>query len=201
LLSDEATSALDPETTHAILALLRNINRQTGITVVMVTHQMEVVREICDRVAVLSHGQVVEIGRTAEIFAFPHHEVTRAMVSAAMASELSDATLQAMVTRMQQEGQQRPDIASRLLRLSWGAGHTAGALISDLSRRFSLDIHLIQARIEDVQGVAVGTIFVLIQGAVKPLQLALDDLSQRNIIVKELAHEPTSDRSSSLVAS
>src|SRR5690606_40683651 len=57
LLSDEATSALDPETTHNILALLRDINQKTGVTVVMITHQMEVVREICDRVAVLSHGQ------------------------------------------------------------------------------------------------------------------------------------------------
>ena len=67
LLSDEATSALDPETTHNILALLRDINQKTGVTVVMITHQMEVVREICDRVAVLSHGQVVESGRTQDI--------------------------------------------------------------------------------------------------------------------------------------
>ena len=62
LLSDEATSALDPETTHNILALLRDINRKTGVTVVMITHQMEVVREVCDRVAVLSQGEVVEMG-------------------------------------------------------------------------------------------------------------------------------------------
>ncbi|MGN6659929.1 MAG: methionine ABC transporter ATP-binding protein, partial [Achromobacter mucicolens] len=69
LLSDEATSALDPETTHNILALLRDINRKTGVTVVMITHQMEVVREVCDRVAVLSQGEVVEIGSTREVFA------------------------------------------------------------------------------------------------------------------------------------
>ncbi len=67
--SDEATSALDPETTHTILTLLRDINRQTGVTVVMITHQMEVVREVCDRVAVLSEGQIVEMGSAAEIFA------------------------------------------------------------------------------------------------------------------------------------
>ncbi|EFF77172.1 ABC transporter, ATP-binding protein [Achromobacter piechaudii ATCC 43553] len=81
LLSDEATSALDPETTHNILALLRDINRKTGVTVVMITHQMEVVREVCDRVAVLSQGEVVEIGSTREVFAQPRHEVTRGMVS------------------------------------------------------------------------------------------------------------------------
>ena len=71
LLSDEATSALDPETTHNILALLRDINRKTGVTVVMITHQMEVVREVCDRVAVLSQGEVVEMGSTREVFAQP----------------------------------------------------------------------------------------------------------------------------------
>lgn len=76
LLSDEATSALDPETTHNILALLRDINRKTGVTVVMITHQMEVVREVCDRVAVLSQGEVVEMGSTREVFAQPRHEVT-----------------------------------------------------------------------------------------------------------------------------
>ncbi|MFQ6707568.1 methionine ABC transporter ATP-binding protein, partial [Bordetella pertussis] len=100
LLSDEATSALDPETTHNILALLRDINRKTGVTVVMITHQMEVVREICDRVAVLSHGEVVELGSTREVFAAPRHEVTRAMVSAATASDLSEATLAAVKQRI-----------------------------------------------------------------------------------------------------
>ena len=101
LLSDEATSALDPETTHNILALLRDINRKTGVTVVMITHQMEVVREVCDRVAVLSQGEVVEMGSTREVFAQPRHEVTRAMVSAATASDLTDATLAAAKQRIE----------------------------------------------------------------------------------------------------
>ena len=101
LLSDEATSALDPETTHNILALLRDINRKTGVTVVMITHQMEVVREVCDRVAVLSQGEVVEMGSTREVFAQPRHEVTRAMVSAATASDLTEATLAAAKQRIE----------------------------------------------------------------------------------------------------
>ncbi|ARP85635.1 methionine ABC transporter ATP-binding protein [Bordetella genomosp. 9] len=201
LLSDEATSALDPETTHNILALLRDINRQTGVTVVMITHQMEVVREICDRVAVLSQGQIVELGRTAEIFASPRHEVTKAMVSAATASELTDATLQALRARMRDAVSARPDAAVHLLRLSLGGAQGAGDVLSDLSRRFSLDVSLIQARIEDVQGIAVGTAFVLVQGATQALQHALSDLAARDIAVQELAHEPaTTDRSSHYVA-
>ena len=118
LLSDEATSALDPETTHNILGLLRDINRKTGVTVVMITHQMEVVREICDRVAVLSHGQVVEVGRTQDVFASPQHDVTRAMVSAATASELSEGTLAAVRERIAGLSRSHPERVVRLWRLS-----------------------------------------------------------------------------------
>lgn len=197
LLSDEATSALDPETTHNILALLRDINRQTGITVVMITHQMEVVREVCDRVAVLSEGQVVEMGSAAEIFATPRHEITRSMVSAATSSDLTDATLKALQARMRDAVAARPDTAVRLLRLSLGGSQGTGDLISHLSRHFSLDVSLIQARIEDVQGVAVGTAFVLVQGAPQSLEQASSDLATRAVAVQELAHEPaTTDRRS-----
>jgi D-methionine transport system ATP-binding protein len=200
LLSDEATSALDPETTHTILTLLRDINRQTGVTVVMITHQMEVVREICDRVAVLSHGQIVELGSTAEIFASPRHDVTKAMVSAATASDLTEATFHAVRARMRDTVAAHPGTDVRLLRLSLGGGQGAGDLISDLSRRFSLDVNLIQARIEDVQGMAVGTAFVLVQGAPPILEQALTDLAARSVAVQELAHEPATDRPSHYIA-
>ncbi len=83
LLSDEATSALDPETTASILALLRDINRRFGLTVVMITHEMSVVRAIADRVVVLDRGQVIEEGRTADVFARPHAELTRRLIASA----------------------------------------------------------------------------------------------------------------------
>ena len=164
LLSDEATSALDPETTHNILALLRDINRKTGVTVVMITHQMEVVREVCDRVAVLSQGEVVEMGSTREVFAQPRH-VTRAMVSAATASDLTEATLAAAKQRIETLAAAQPEpgrapaapVADRQRRL--------GRLPVRSVRQFSLDVGLVQARVEDIQGVAVGTMFVLVQGA------------------------------------
>lgn len=175
LLSDEATSALDPETTHNILALLRDINRKTGVTVVMITHQMEVVREVCDRVAVLSQGEVVEMGSTREVFAQPRHEVTRAMVSAATASDLTDATLAAVKQRIETLAAAKPGQAVRLLRLSLTGTDASGSFLSDLSTQYSLDVGLVQARVEDIQGVAVGTMFVLAQGtpaAIVPLSVA-----------------------------
>jgi D-methionine transport system ATP-binding protein len=80
LLCDEATSALDPETTRAVLALLRELNRELGLTVVLITHEMAVVRAVCDRMAVMESGRVVEDGRVADVFAAPAHPITRAML-------------------------------------------------------------------------------------------------------------------------
>lgn len=186
LLSDEATSALDPETTHNILTLLRDINKKTGVTVVMITHQMEVVREICDRVAVLSHGRVVEAGRTQDIFASPRHEVTRAMVSAATASDLTQTTLAAAHERITQLAASSPDTVARLWRIRLAGTHS-GALLSSLTREHALDISLVQARVEDIQGVAVGTLFVLAQGAPHAVKQALDALAAVDISVEDIA--------------
>ncbi|MBQ2952222.1 MAG: ATP-binding cassette domain-containing protein [Clostridia bacterium] len=85
LLCDEATSALDPKTTHAILELIRDINRKLGITVIVITHQMSVVQEICNRVAILEHGAVVEEGEVAQVFANPQAEATKNLVYPEMA--------------------------------------------------------------------------------------------------------------------
>ncbi|WP_082006304.1 methionine ABC transporter ATP-binding protein [Sphingomonas sp. ERG5] len=82
LLCDEATSALDPETTRSVLALLRELNQELGLTIVLITHEMEVVRAVCDRVAVLEQGRVAETGSVAEIFAGATHPATRRMLAA-----------------------------------------------------------------------------------------------------------------------
>lgn len=81
LLSDEATSALDPETTRSVLALLRQINRELGLTIILITHEMEVVKSIADYVAVIDHGKIVEQGTTASTFSAPQHEVTRTLLA------------------------------------------------------------------------------------------------------------------------
>ncbi|WP_179951076.1 ATP-binding cassette domain-containing protein [Xylanimonas oleitrophica] len=93
LLADEATSALDPETTQDVLALLRRVNRELGITVVVITHEMDVVRAICDRVAVMEHGKVVELGDAYQVFSAPQHDVTRRFVSTALKDRPSPEVL------------------------------------------------------------------------------------------------------------
>ncbi len=93
LLADEATSALDPETTADVLALLRRVNRELGITVVVITHEMDAVRSICHRVAVMEHGKVVELGDAYQVFSAPRHPVTRRFVASALKDRPSPAVL------------------------------------------------------------------------------------------------------------
>ncbi|MGN8554397.1 UNVERIFIED_CONTAM: lipid A export permease/ATP-binding protein MsbA, partial [Microbacterium sp. SLM126] len=100
LILDEATSALDPETTRSILELLKRINKELGLTIVMITHQMEVIKQVCDRVAVLEAGQVVETGRVIDVFLRPQHEVTRAMIGDVIAQELPASVLKRVESRL-----------------------------------------------------------------------------------------------------
>ncbi|WP_250957699.1 methionine ABC transporter ATP-binding protein [Rhizobium sp. CG5] len=90
LLSDEATSALDPETTQSILELLKSINRDLGLTVLLITHEMEVVKTIASHVAVIDRGLIVEAGRTFDVFTQPRHETTQALLSASIGAKLPD---------------------------------------------------------------------------------------------------------------
>ena len=189
LLSDEATSALDPETTQSILALLRDINRQTGVTVILITHQMEVVRQICSRVAVLDAGEVIELGDTLSVFSEPAHAVTRAMVSAVTASDLTQETLVALDARIGRMRTQQPDDAVALWRLQLSGGD-AGMLLSLLARDHGMNVSLVQARVEDVQGVPVGTLFALVQAGAHALENALKDVTTHHATVEVLRHEP-----------
>jgi D-methionine transport system ATP-binding protein len=166
----------------------------------MITHQMEVVREVCDRVAVLAQGEVVELGATREVFAAARHEVTRAMVSAVTACTLTDATLAAVKQRIHTLARAHPGRALHLLRLSLPGDNASGTFLSELARQYTLDISLVQARIEDIQGVAVGTLFVLVQGVPSALNHALAALAAREITVQEIAYESITDQSTNFVA-
>ncbi|WP_223544628.1 methionine ABC transporter ATP-binding protein [Pseudomonas sp. A-B-19] len=168
LLCDEATSALDPETTQSILGLLREINQRLGLTIVLITHEMAVIREICDRVVVLEHGRIVEQGPVWEVFGNPQHEVSKTLLAPlqhALPKELqsrlqaqpnsSDA---AVVLRLQFTGSQRdePDLA---------------ALFSALGGR----VRLLQGGVERIQGHALGQLLLAVTGST----LGAEELRQR----------------------
>jgi D-methionine transport system ATP-binding protein len=150
LLCDEPTSALDLETTASILDLLRDINRERGITLVVITHEMEVVKAICDRVAVMDDGAVVEEGKVYSIFAAPRHELTRQLVARTQALELPDRLLDGT--------------HGRIVKITYRGERAEEPIISEASRRFDVRLNILHGRIEYVGGHAIGLLVAGITG-------------------------------------
>ncbi|MET3907044.1 D-methionine transport system ATP-binding protein [Bradyrhizobium sp. S3.3.6] len=149
LLSDEATSALDPQTTRAILDLLANINRELGVTIVLITHEMSVVRQLAKEVVVLDAGHVVESGHVADIFTHPKHPITQSF----LAEVTGDSLPVSLASRIVQEPGSQAVI--RVQVRGAGAGDT---LIARLARELGLDVSVLSARIDEVGGQHVGSL-------------------------------------------
>jgi D-methionine transport system ATP-binding protein len=181
LLSDEATSALDPETTRAILDLLRRINRELGLTVVMITHQMDVIKQVCDRVAVLDAGRVVEQGKVIDVFLQPHHEVTRALIGDVIAQELPPA-MKARVADRLQTG------SGHLLRLAFSGSGVDQPILSETIRRYELDFNILHGQIDEIQGHAFGSLAVLAGGEPAKVAEAIAFLREQHVVVEEMAY-------------
>jgi D-methionine transport system ATP-binding protein len=180
LLSDEATSALDPETTRAILDLLRRINKDLGLTIVLITHQMDVIKQVCDRVAVLDAGRVVEEGNVVDVFMQPHHEVTRALIGDVIAHELPPAMKQRVAERLKSG-------SGHLLRLAFSGSGVDQPILSETIRRYELDFNILHGQIDEIQGQAFGSLAVLAGG--KPVQVAeaIAYLREQGVVVEEMS--------------
>ena len=178
LLCDEATSALDPQTTASILRLIRDINRRTGITVVVITHEMAVVKEICHRVAVMEKGRVVETGDVFSLFSAPKEPVTRSFVSTT--SNLSKAE------EFIAEG--APLVALSpgqvIARLTFARGNVGEAAISQLSRQFGVDANIIFANVDILEGTPLGGLVVIFSG--ERVGEASAWLCEKNVVVEVL---------------
>jgi D-methionine transport system ATP-binding protein len=179
LLSDEATSALDPETTRSILDLLKRINRELGLTIVLITHQMDVIKQVCDRVAVLDAGRVVEQGTVLQVFMQPHHEVTRALIGDVIAQDLPPAMKQRVQARL---GNGR----DHLLRLAFSGSGVDQPILSETIRRFALDFNILHGQIDEVQGQAFGSLAVLAGGEPTQVAQALVFLREQGVVVEEI---------------
>jgi D-methionine transport system ATP-binding protein len=181
LLSDEATSALDPETTRAILDLLKRINRELGLTIVLITHQMDVIKQICDRLAVLDAGRVVEQGKVIDVFLQPHHEVTRALLGDVIAQELPPA-MKARVAERLRTG------SGHLLRLAFSGSGVDQPILSEAIRRYELDFNILHGQIDEIQGQAFGSLAVLASGEPAKVAQAIAFLRGQQVVVEELAY-------------
>lgn len=183
LLSDEATSALDPETTVATLALLKRINKELGLTIVMITHEMQVVKQICERVVVMNYGKIVEQGKVVDIFMSPQHETTKALIGNVMARDMPASILDRF--RKARENHPNSD-AVYLLRLAFSGNEVTRPVISECSRRFNLDFNILRGTVDDVQGQTLGSLTVLIEAESSVFIEAVNFLRENGVVVEEI---------------
>lgn len=181
LLSDEATSALDPQTTKSILGLLEEINAKLGLTILLITHEMAVIRDVAHEVAVMDKGAIVERGPTAQVFMRPEQPITRDFVSGLFNRDLPDA-LQARL---------KPSAAAEdlaLVRIHFHGPQAMRPVISDLVRRHDVDINLIHGQLDHIGTVAFGTLVVGLPG--DPTAI-LADLAARGLDTELLGYVPS----------
>lgn len=178
LLCDEATSALDPQTTKSILQLLKKVNKQLGITVVVITHEMAVIKEICGRVAVMEKGKVVEEGEVFSIFANPREPVTRDFIRTTSNLHKIEGLLaeNSPVTRL------KP--GEMIVRLSYVEKNVSEPLISTVSRTFDIDLNIIFSDIEIVQDAPIGGTVAIMSGERDQIELAMEYLAEKNVGVE-----------------
>ena len=186
LLCDEATSALDPETTQSILALLRDINQKLALTILLITHEMPVIKAICDRVAVLDKGVVVEQGPVFDVFTAPKSEVTRSMVRDLVDRELPDWLTEKMNAS---KGTGNP-----VLRITFSGPHANEPVIADLVRRFDVVLNIIQANVDYIQGLPFGIIIVEAEGTQEAIGHAIAHVNGQDLKAEVLGHVAGNDR-------
>ena len=178
LLCDEATAALDPQTTKAILRLLKDLNEKLGITVVIITHEMAVVKEICDRVAVMEHGRVVEQGEVFNVFADPRQEITRSFIH-------TTSNLRKIEELIEEDSpvvQLKP--GELIVRLSYIQRNVSEPLISTVSRKFDITLNIIFSDIAIVQNAPIGGTVAIISGEREQITQAMQYLSEKNVGVE-----------------
>lgn len=183
LLSDEATSALDPETTIATLRLLKKINKTLGVTIVMITHEMQVIKQICDRVIVMNKGEIVEEGRVVDIFSSPQADTTKALIGNVMARDLP----QSIIERVQEErknSQNAHDV--HLLRLVFVGREVTHPVISQCSRTFNVDFNILRASVDDIHGRSLGTLTVMLNTPTRTYYKLIEYIRQNGVTVEEL---------------
>lgn len=175
LLCDEATSALDPMTTKSILQLLKKINEELGITIVLITHQMEVIKEICTKVAVMEQGEVVEEGSLVKVFTNPTSTIAKEFVTKNFHYE--------------KFGNTSPDKVSRLLQLKYIGAPASEPLISVISQKFGVTANITFGNIEKLQEVYFGNLVVELEGSEQQVIQSIEYMKSKSVEVEVIDDE------------
>lgn len=168
LLCDEATSALDPQTTQSILKLLKQVNETLGITIVLITHEMAVVKDICDRVAIMDQGRVVEEGDTVSVFSHPKEAMTKDFIdTASNLGKIHDLIAEGHSLTEIQPGEQ-------MVLLTYSGSNAGQPLISALAEKFSVSANIIYGNIDYLKGKPLGKLVVTLSGEKEAMDQAID---------------------------
>jgi len=183
LLCDEATSALDPETTKSILALLKEINSKFGVTILLITHEMEVVKSICDRVAVIENGELVEINSMFQLFSAPKTQIAKSLVKSTFHIALPE--------NIENSLQQNPSRGlAPILKFTFIGETASQSIISTFIVKFGLQVNILQAHIDLVNNSPLGLMLCQVIGEQKDIDLGIHFLNQLNISTEVLGYVP-----------
>ena len=183
LLSDEATSALDPETVKSILQLLKDINKKLGITIIMITHQMEVIKEIAEHVAVIEHGRIIEEGSVVDLFTNPQTPTLKKFVGSVMSSEVPE-----QLSHMDIHADKENADDQTVLSLSFRGDVANEPIIANLIKKYNLDVSILYGSIDYIQNVSFGRLIITIIGDDSDMQEALSHLKSLPITSEVLGY-------------
>ena len=191
LLCDEATSALDPQTTKAILELIREINRRMSLTVVVITHEMQVIKDICDYVAVLENGIIAEKGTVVEVFTNPRQPITKEFIGVLLSNDLPVAFRGNAVTQEPSPG------SYLLLRLIFLGESADRPVIAQMIRKYDIECTLLFGTLDQISSLPFGRMIIGITGDEKEIEAALAFLKTQDLKLEVIGyvkrHNPTSD--------
>lgn len=179
LLSDEATSALDPQTTRSILKLLKDINRRLNLTILLITHDMNVIKEVCDRVAVIDNSRIVEVGDVLEVFSNPQTPTSHSFVNAVISKEVPGELLHSSL-------EPGGDISTKLIKVSFIGSSAGKPLISSMIRLYKVDVNIIYGNIDRIKDTPFGNLTLELIGNPGLLQEALDYLRSQGLEIEVL---------------
>lgn len=186
LLCDEATSALDPQTTGSILTLLRDINQKLGLTILLITHEMEVVKTICQRVSLISDGRLVEEAEVGDFFTAPRTRLGREFLNDFLQLEPPKA----LVERLEDAPGER---THPVVRLAFSGDAVSTPLISRLARECGVDVSILQAKVESIQERTLGLMIAELLGSPEQTRRAIDYLEAHDLHVEVLGHVQRDD--------
>lgn len=172
LLCDEATSALDPQTTGDILKLLKRVNEQYNITILLITHEMNVAKEICDKVAVIEKGRIIESGSVFDVFSAPETETAKSFVKSAIDHEIPESIQKLNLKHLYQ--------------LQFVGESSGKPFLSQVSKRYDVEVNILHGTITELQGIPFGSMTVELQGEDGEIGRALEYIRRENIRIREV---------------